>query len=475
MVSTIPDTGAVFPSLAEAVRSLTGVDPLLCYQCRKCTTGCPVADQADLSPHQVMRAIQLGQVDKALESRMTWLCVSCQICSSRCPQSIDVASVMDGLKVLGLRAGLKPSVPEVEVFNQAGLISIKYLGRMYELAVIAGYNVGTRQLFKDVGMGLGLIKSGNLRLLPSLVRRRDYEPVGPESVRQPAANAIAFFPGCSLHSTAHDYGVSIRAVAEPLGIRFEEAEGWLCCGSKPAAWSSPEMAAEYPLRNLALVSRMGHTTVTTPCAACYSRFRHAIHQVAASDELAEKMVEQTGYRYDGIAVENLVETLDRMVGPRKLAALTRRPLSGLKVACYYGCLLTRPSALTGAADVENPLQMERLVRALGGEPVDWSYKTECCGGSHSITRSDLVVGLSGKILSNAAASGADVVVTACPLCRLNLDGRQPQVLRQTGAQPLPVLYFTQLVGYALGLDPKALAMDKAFVDARPVLAERVAP
>src|SRR5512146_1372214 len=127
------DVATKYPDLAEAVQALTGENPLLCYQCRKCTTGCPVADQADLNPHQVMRAIQLGQTARVLESKMVWLCVSCQICSSRCPQAIDVATVMDGLKVLGLKAGLKPPVPEVEVFNKAGLYTIKYLGRMYEL------------------------------------------------------------------------------------------------------------------------------------------------------------------------------------------------------------------------------------------------------------------------------------------------------------------------------------------------------
>jgi len=464
------DVAIKLPDLGRAIYSLTGENPLLCYQCRKCTTGCPVADQSDLSPHQVMRAIQLGQAERALQSKMVWLCVSCQICSSRCPQNIDVATVMDGLKVLGLKAGLKPSVPEVQVFNQAGLISIKYLGRMYELAVIAGFNVGTRQLFKDLGMGINLIKNGNLRLLPSIARRRSYRP--PAAGQKPAAGAVAFFPGCSLHSTAHDFGVSIRAVAERIGLELEEPKGWLCCGSKPAAWNSPEMGAEYPMRNLGLVSQMGHRTVTTPCAACYSRFRHAIHQVEHSKALAEHTAKETGYRYDGIEVQHLVETIDKMVGPRKLAGMVQKPLAGLKVACYYGCLMTRPGKLTGAEDVENPMEMDRLVRALGAEVVDWSYKTECCGGSHSITKSDLVMSLSKKILDAAAAAGADVVVTSCPLCHLNLDGRQSQLLQRDGGRPMPVLYFTQLMGLALGLDAKAVALDKLLVDARPVLAAR---
>ena len=152
------DVAADSPSVADSLRELTGADPMLCYQCRKCTAGCPVADQSDLGPHQVMRAVQLGWADQALRSRMVWLCVSCQICSSRCPQSIEVADVMDGLKILGLQRGLKPSVPEVDVFNRAGLISLRYLGRMYELGVMAGFNLGTRRPFKDLGLGLKLIE-----------------------------------------------------------------------------------------------------------------------------------------------------------------------------------------------------------------------------------------------------------------------------------------------------------------------------
>ena len=287
-------------------------------------------DQVDLAPHQVMRAIQLGRNNMAQQSRMAWLCVSCQICSSRCPQGIDVASTMDALKIIAVQAGMKPPVSAVAVFNWAGLVSLKYLGRIYELGVMAGFNLGTRQVLKDVGMGLELIRRGNMRLLPSAVRRHGY--TAPAVERHPAQNTVSFFPGCSLHSTAGDFGASIKAVAKKLDLTLEEVPDWLCCGSKPASCHSRELSAEYPMRNLARVAETGHRTMTTPCASCFHRFRHAIHEAARSPSLAVTMEATTGYAYDGIAVEHMVGTVDRMVGPKGVAARVERPLKGLKIA-----------------------------------------------------------------------------------------------------------------------------------------------
>lgn len=464
-----------YPSLAGAIHELTGTDPQLCYQCGKCTSGCPIVDQADLSPHQVMRAIQLGRTSKALTSRMAWLCVSCQICSSRCPQGIDVASTMDALKIIAVQAGLKPPVPEVAVFNWAGLVSLKYLGRIYELGVMAGFNLGTRQVLKDVGMGIDLIRKGNMRLFPSAVRRHGYH--APAVPREPAANSVSFFPGCSLHSTAGDFGTSITAVAKKLDLTLEETPDWLCCGSKPASCHSRELSAEYPMRNLARVAETGHRTMTTPCASCFHRFRHAIHEAARSPALAVTMEATTGYAYDGIAVEHLVGTIDRLIGPKGVASRVERPLTGLKIAPYYGCLMTRPPDLTGSTNAENPTQMDRLFEAAGADVVDWGYKTECCGASHGVTRSDIVERLTRRLVDAAKASGADIIVTSCPLCHLNVDARQAQYLardKKAGSESagLPILYFTQALGLALGLPSKDLALGRSLVDARPTLAAK---
>lgn len=465
-----------YPGLVGAIHELTGTDPQLCYQCLKCTSGCPVADQADMGPHQVMRAIQLGRDNMALQSRMAWLCVSCQICTSRCPQGIDVAGTMDALKMIGVQEGIKPPVPEVAVFNRAGLVSLKYLGRIYELGVMATWNIGTGHLLKDLGMGVDLIRHGNMRLLPSAVRRHGY--TAPKVERHPAPNAVSFFPGCSLHSTAGDFGVSIKAVASKLDLKLEEVPDWLCCGSKPASTHSRELGTEYPMRNLARVAETGHRTMTTPCAACFSRFRHAIHDAERSPSLAVQMEATTGYAYDGIAVEHLVGTVDRMFGPKGVAARVEKPLTDLKIAPYYGCLMTRPPDLTGAENAENPTQMDRLFEAAGADVVDWGYKTECCGGSHGVTRSDIVEGLTRRIVDAAKAAGADVIVTSCPLCHLNVDARQAQYLareKKAGAsatEGLPILYFTQALGLAFGLGAKDLALGRSLVDPRPVLTQK---
>ncbi|MBC8249424.1 MAG: heterodisulfide reductase subunit B, partial [Anaerolineales bacterium] len=160
------------------------------------------------------------------------------------------------------------------------------------------------------------------------------------------------------------------------------------------------------------------------------------------------------------------------VGIEKVAAAVTRPLEGLKVVCYYGCVITRPPELTGAAEYEYPMSMDRLVQALGAESLDWSYKTECCGVSLAFTQLPIALDMSHKVLDNAREVGAQAIVVACPLCQANLDMRQRQIGEQYGQDyDLPILYFTQLMGLAFGLEPSALGLDKHFVSAAPLLRE----
>jgi heterodisulfide reductase subunit B len=166
-----------------------------------------------------------------------------------------------------------------------------------------------------------------------------------------------------------------------------------------------------------------------------------------------------------VRVTTLVESIFEHVGPEQVAEKVKRPLKGLRAVCYYGCLLTRPPQVTEAPHPENPTDMDELMAALGVEVLDWSYKTSCCGAAHSLTRPDIVLSLSGGLLEHAREAGADVMVVACPLCHSNLDARQFQMKLE---QPLPVLYFTQLMALALGVPEKA-ALDKNLVDPRPVL------
>jgi heterodisulfide reductase subunit B len=167
-----------------------------------------------------------------------------------------------------------------------------------------------------------------------------------------------------------------------------------------------------------------------------------------------------------VEVNTLTQTILKRLGAEEVASKVKKPLEGLKVVCYYGCLLTRPPQVTGAEHPENPTDMDELVEALGAEVVDWSYKTCCCGAAHSLTRPDIVLNLSSSLIHHAQEAGADVIAVACPLCHTNLDARQFQMDVE---EPMPVLYFTQLMALALGLPEKKAALHKNLTDPRPLL------
>jgi len=234
------------------------------------------------------------------------------------------------------------------------------------------------------------------------------------------------------------------------------------------------LAGYYAIVNLSLAERMGLDQMVAPCLGCYQRFRAGAHEMERDPELAAKVVQKVrakiGYEYQG-TVEALhsVEALLERVGLDGIRDQVKKPLKGLKVASYYGCATTRPPKYTGSANPENPTCMDDVVRALGGEPVEWSYKTDCCGGSLGISRTPVALELSAKILENAHACGADIMITACPLCQVNVESRQVQM--DLGFE-LPVLYITQLMTLAFGMEEKKAELNKNMVDPHPVLGER---
>ncbi|MBI4631709.1 MAG: 4Fe-4S dicluster domain-containing protein, partial [Chloroflexi bacterium] len=260
--------------LAEKIRAETGENVFLCYQCVKCTSGCPLAEYFDLAPNQVMRAAQLGQDEMVVNAKTTWLCAGCQTCPTRCPQGIDVAKVMDFMVKEALARGVAPKVPHVALFNKVFLRNVNILGRAYELGLIGEMNLRTGQPLKDVGMGLEMIGKGKIKLTPTFkrtpkqVKRVDVKP-----------NQVAYYPGCSLHSMASEYDHSIRAVTKALDLDLVEAQDWVCCGSSPAHRVDPHLATELPLVNMAVIEQMGLKEVTLPCAMCFNRFRVAMHEI----------------------------------------------------------------------------------------------------------------------------------------------------------------------------------------------------
>jgi len=263
----------------------------------------------------------------------------------------------------------------------------------------------------------------------------------------------AYYPGCSLHSTSREYDISTKAVCQALEIELDEIPDWICCGASSGHMTSELLALALPVKNLVLAREMALDTAVA-CAACYSRLK-----------VANKVMRSNGDAYRGEAkVKHLLEVVIDEYGLAALRDKVRRPLAGLRIAAYYGCLLVRPPEVTQFDDPEDPTTMERLISALGAEPIDWPYKTECCGGSLALTRTHIVAKLCHDILQMAADEGAECIMVACPLCQSSLDLRQAQVNRQYKTDfHMPVLYFTQLIGLALGVGNKELGLSRLIV------------
>jgi len=447
-------------TLAQLIEEETSNNIYLCYQCKKCTSGCPLSTHFDLEPHRIMRALQLGREELALSSATIWLCASCQACTTRCPEGLDVARIMDQLKIVALERGVKAQVPEVALFHRAFLRGVKYLGRSYELGLLGELNLRTGQPFKDLSLGLELLRKGKVGVVPPFVRqpRRVVPRAKPDQA--------AYYPGCSLHSVSSEFDISTRAVFTKLGTELVEPRGWTCCGSTPAHTTDHLLAMRLSLNNLALIEREGFSQVVAPCASCFSRFKSALWDMRQEPEVKERLDQERGYNFRG-SVE--VKHILQLLGERQdeISRRVKVPLEGLKVVSYYGCLLTRPPQVTEAQEPEYPMVMDHLVKTLGATSLDWSYKTDCCGATLSLSKVELALELSAKILRDAKAVGADLVAVACPLCHTNLDFRQGQMGLEF---QMPILYITQLVGVSMGV--KRLGLEKHLVDPRKVLRDR---
>jgi heterodisulfide reductase subunit B len=280
----------------------------------------------------------------------------------------------------------------------------------------------------------------------------------------------AYYPGCSAESTARDMNQSTLAVARALGIELQEPQGWTCCGATAGHQTDRLLAASLPAANLIKVQDM-KLDMLVNCAACYNRMKVANHEIAAHPDIRHGIREALDRDYDGsVRVRHLVEVLLEDIGLPAITQSLKRSLNGLKVACYYGCLLVRPPGILKFDDPENPQSLDRLVTAMGGQSLDWPCKVECCGGGLSLTRTDVVVQLTESILDMAVRSGADCIAVSCPMCQVNLDLRQQDINKQTGKHyQIPVVYITQLLGLCLGFGPGELGFGKLMVSAASIL------
>lgn len=280
----------------------------------------------------------------------------------------------------------------------------------------------------------------------------------------------AYFPGCSLSSSGYDYHLSLKFVARALGIDLVEVRDWVCCGASSAHATSHLLSIALPVLNLSHAEKDGFEKLIAPCLACLSRFKAANVELEHDVDLKKKMHEIFDYNYRGkVKVYHPLEVFLE-IGLEKIRERMRKKLTGLRVACYYGCVLTRPPKIARFDNVEDPQSMDSIVRTLGAQPIEWSFKTECCGVSMTLTRSDIVLKLSNDILREAKEAGANVIAVTCPLCQANLDGRQRQIEETYKTRHgIPILYITQLMGLAFGAFPKEVGIQKLITSPREVL------
>ncbi len=269
--------------------------------------------------------------------------------------------------------------------------------------------------------------------------------------------SYGYFPGCSLGATAKAFDISTRAVFEKLAIGLKEVDDWGCCGATSGHSTNREMADALAARNLYLAAEQGHGELVVPCAACYNRTKRAAHALHAGGERAKGIHQALGGApASEVAVRHIIEALSADEVREAIRSGVKRGLGGVRAAAYYGCLLLRPIEEVSFDDPEDPRSMDDLLADCGASPVEWHFKNECCGASHGITNTSAVCRLVGNIVEDARRAGADWLVVACPLCQVNLENRQ------TGMSPLPVLYITQAIGLALGMEPRELGLPKFF-------------
>lgn len=292
------------------------------------------------------------------------------------------------------------------------------------------------------------------------------------------ALTYAYYPGCSGLGTSKEYDQSTRAVCGALGIGLADIPDWSCCGSSPAHTVDHVLSAALSARNLAAAEAMGQTTAVTPCPSCLSNLRTAGHRMERR-EFREKVNALLDTPCQNtVTTKSVLQVLVEDFGLEALGGKVVKPLTGLRVAAYYGCIMNRPPEVMRFDDHENPMAMDNILAALGADVRPFPLKVECCGASYGVARRDIVARLSGKLLAAAVDVGAEMVVAACPLCQMNLDLRQEQINSAEGTNyRMPVLYFTQLMGLALGLPEEKLGLDKVCVSPREALraaAERAA-
>ena len=285
---------------------------------------------------------------------------------------------------------------------------------------------------------------------------------------------FAYFPGCSLEKLAVSYHTSALETTKKLGVKLKELEDWNCCGSTTYFHIDELLAYTLTARNLAIAEKTG-LDVVAPCSACYRNMYFTAAHLKKDPDLAEHInyaLEEDNLNFSGnIKIQHLLEMYVQDIGMEEIKSKVTNPLDGMKVAPYYGCQILRPRK--DHEEVENPHFFEDLLSAIGATPIEYALKTRCCGGSLIISSRVAALNMVRNLLHCALDKGAEVIATACPMCQVNLECYQQSVNQEFGTEfSVPILYFTQLLGLALGIPKKRLGIGKEFVSAIPVLASR---
>jgi heterodisulfide reductase subunit B len=285
---------------------------------------------------------------------------------------------------------------------------------------------------------------------------------------------VAYYPGCSLHASSELYDIQCKKVLKQLGIDLKEIEDWNCCGATSAGKTDDFLSVALPARNLGIADASGLSEMLIPCSSCYNRTLAAQRILSENTELKNKINKELSRKIEGkIRVSNILEILLSKVNSGEIAEKAKRKLEGLKPACYYGCLLTRfPCDIKISDSVENPAAMETVCKTLGAEPLDWGYKTDCCGASAAVNDAETSLFLMSRIIRDGLARGANCFVTTCPMCQMNMDAYQGQVCERYGIKKkLPVFFITELLGISMGFTHEELKIDRHFVDCLGLLKE----
>lgn len=285
-----------------------------------------------------------------------------------------------------------------------------------------------------------------------------------------AEKEYIYYPGCSLEASAIEYDMSVRLVLKTLGVKIEEPDDWSCCGSTPAHSVDHVFAAAVAARNLAIVGKMGASTVITACPACLSAFKKAHLRMVQDENFKKEVNDLLDEPYNcGVTAKSVLQIIFEDIGLDAVAKKVTTDFPDLKVAPYYGCIINRPPEVMQFDNPENPVAMDKILEAVGVRVCDFVFKVECCGAAFGVPKRKMANELSAKVLNMALDSGANCIAVPCQLCHQNLDLRQDQINALGFSFNIPVLFFTQVMGLAYGYSPKELGIDKHNVNADSLL------